>query len=279
MTPEAQLSMASAALERLGARLVHVDHDAVTVEGGMGLRKRRLDVPLAPLRAFIAAHPERERTAIASYFRGVGSVVLEPRLSRREASLEFAQAAGRLMPSLEGPLFLQGAQLAAPGTESGEADAFFGETTLGDLWIAHFVELDTGRRLVTRSMLDAWDVSDDRTVKAALSLLFHRSYEVAPREHPVSGVPDCQAFQVGDSYDATRSLILDNLLYQRALKGLLIAMPSPDTCLLTALPEPDDTHVLDAFAAEVDALYGQSAWSLSRALYRVKVGPPVEISR
>jgi hypothetical protein len=264
---ETLLNHASAALERQAARLVDFTDTEATVEAGAGLRKRRLDVPLAELRAWIEGHPERAREATASFFRGVGAVVLEPRPNAREAAFSFVEAAGRIVPSLEGPLFPMGAELAL-------GEPIFGERLLGDRFLASFVELDLGRQLLTRARVATWGVSDDRAAKAGLSLLFHRTWDVSPRAESPEALPGLEVLRVGDGCEATRALLIESLLFERCRRGLWVAFPANDQLLL--MDPPHTPERLTAFRERVRRLHADSAWPLSPAVWAIEDGMPVE---
>ena len=261
MNLEEILAVAEAALERQGASLTSSPPDRVAVRiAGTG-PGRPIDIPLGPLREWLAGEPERGRQGVVSFFRGVGSVVVAPPLTRREAGLSFAELAGRLVPSLEGPLFPLGAKLA-----SGEEIVV--EPAFGGLSVAHFVEFDRGRRLLTRQKLDAWGVSQERAHKAGLSLVFYRTYEVPPAPFEPDALPGCEAFQIKDGYDATRVLVLDSLFFGRCRAGLLAGVPASDLLLL--LDASADGSTRAAFRRRIEALFAESAWSLSDRVYEVR---------
>lgn len=257
------LAHASATLEHLGARLIDFSEVEVSVEVGMGGRKRRKDVSIATLTQWVEAHPGSSRLAASSFFRGVAAVLLAPQLTRRERQIGFAEAAARLSPSLEGPLFVAGA--SAAGVEA------FGYSPFGGLFMAHYIEFDRGRVLVSAEERARWNVSVDRLEKAATSLIYHHTIDEVP-----SAVPELDgvvSYSFGDGAGAARAALLEPLYYLECRAGLAFAVPHNDVVLFAA--PGGDAPDLDAFASRVEAIHKRHPAPLSRDLF-VNRGGAVE---
>jgi hypothetical protein len=262
ITLEQIMASGSAALERQGARLIDFDEAQVTIESGIGMRKSRAEVSLSALIAWLDAHPEQTRQGVASFFRGAGAVAVAPRPNRRESAFSFAEAAGRLFPSIEGPLFSLGAEAAAK-------EPLFLWPAADGLQVAFFIELDTGRKVLTQGQVDAWGANPDRIERAAVSMLFHRTYQVEPAAYQAPGLSHCRAFKSGDGYDSARALLLESLYYPAAGQGLRFSLPTPELLLVIEAPGQDETTAL---RTETERLFAESAWSLSREVYEWREG-------
>lgn len=254
------LSIAAAVLEPLGARLVDFSDADVSVEAGLGMRKRRMDVPTEALTTWLASDPPRPKAGAVSYFRGIAAVAVAPRLARREAELPFAQAAARILPSLEGPLFRAGAEAAGK-------QPVFGSETFGGLFVAHFQEVNQGRCLVTEADRERWDVTPEHLEKAALSIAYHRAAEEPLA--PVAEVEGAQRLHTGDGSDGARALLIEQLFYTAARTGFAVGVPDPDTFLLF---ESFDTERLGAFRELVRARYERSASPLTDEVFAFRDG-------
>ncbi|MCA9564478.1 MAG: hypothetical protein KC561_13370, partial [Myxococcales bacterium] len=260
---------ASAAVEPMGARLVHFTEHEISIEAGLGARKRSIDVPIASLQGWLDDNPGRTRVGISSFFRGAASVVLEPRRNRLEANISFPEAAAKLIPSLEGPLFVEGVK-AASKSES----PLFGKPFLGDLFVAHFIELNQGRVLLREDEVARWAVSRDRTEKAALSLVYYRTYDVDPA--PVAGLSRVVQYRFGDGSDAARALLLEQLHYSAVRKGMAFSVPNNGLILWTESPEDDDAVV--ELSRATKAAFADSAWPLSAQIHLFRGGVVSELS-
>ena len=253
---DSALAYGSAALEAVGARLVDYTQSDVSVETGMGGQKRRLDAPLGALSEWLEAHPTDSRRGSVSFFRGIAAILLAPRLTRRENTMRFAEAAAKMRPSLEGPLFSQGAEAAG-------ASAPFGRPPFGDLFVAHFVDHDRGSVLISEAQRVKWQVSVERLEKAALSLVYHHTYDHEPIA--VANTPEATSFSFGDGADAARSLLLNDLFYGRCRKGLLFGVPhAGHVCLLDR--EHEETHG-EAFRAHIKGTFVNAAAPLSGQVF------------
>ncbi len=258
------LGYASAALEPLGARLVDFSESDVSVEAGLGMRKRRVDVPTDELTAWIEQSPDALRLGAVSFFRGIAAVVLAPRRGRREQTMGFREAAARMVPSLEGPLFEAGA--IAAGAEGPFVTAAFAELNL-----AYWIELDNGRTPVTHAELERWGVSSDHAQKAALSLAFHRVHEAPPlRETEITGA---KRLHYGDGCDAARALLLEQLFFPGKRSSLLFAVPDSETLLTLG-----DEGEVEAFGDLVGRLFAQSSCPLTNQLFRHADGSVHQLS-
>jgi hypothetical protein len=254
------LSIAAAVLEPSGARLVDFGDADVSVEAGLGMRKRRMDVPTEALLRWLEADPSHPKAGAVSYFRGIAAVAVAPRLARREAELPFTQAAARILPSLEGPLFRAGAEAAGK-------QPIFGTDTFGGLFVAHFQEVNQGRCLVTEADRARWSVTAEHLEKAALSIAYHRA-----AEEPLAPVPELEGarrLHTGDGSDGARALLIEQLFYTQARSGFAVGVPDPDTFLLFESFEPVR---LGAFRELVRARYERSPWPLSDEVFAFRGG-------
>lgn len=253
---DSALAYGSAALEAVGARLVDYTESDVSVETGLGGQKRRLDAPLGALSDWLDHNVEDSRRGSVSFFRGIAAVLLAPRLTRRESTMPFPEAAAKIRPSLEGPLFAAGALAAGSATP-------FGGSPFGDFFVAHFVDHDRGSVLIDEQKRATWQVSVEHLEKAALSLVYHQTYDHEPIA--LAGVPEATYFAFGDGADAARSLLLNDLFYGRCRKGLLFGVPcAGQVCLLDR--EYEAIH-RDAFAAHVRESFVNAAAPLSDRLF------------
>jgi uncharacterized protein YtpQ (UPF0354 family) len=266
MQIETLLQIASPTLERMAVQLVDYSQTEVTLEAGMGFSKRRFEATIEPLRHLLAQSSEAGRARVVSYFRGVGAVAAAPRPNRREANAEFAQAAGRILPSLEGSLFGLGAKAA--GLEL----PIFAKPFVGDLHVIHFVELDNGRRLLTEQDTRRWGVTAERVEKAGLSNLYYRSAQETPQV--VIGLEGARRFHIGDGYDAARALVLEPLFYDECKAGIAFAIPATDALIILDGPCQDADHVALGHKAQRD--FRESAWALSEATFE-QTGEIVQI--
>jgi hypothetical protein len=257
---EQLLAAASAVLEPMGARLIDFEGTRITIEAGLGPRKRRSEVELDPLRNWIDANPSRARLGIASFLRGAAAPALAPRPSRREERMTFQEAAATTLPSIEGPLFETGVRQAADDDYLIKP-AFIDD----DLVEAYFLELDAGRRLLTQADLARWSVSFERIEKAALSVLLHRTYNEVPTPRAEDVLAGCKTYRTGDGYDGARALLLESLQFELTRRGMVFAIPS---CrLMLFAPRPPDDEALAPFRRHLERVLADDPWPLSSAVY------------
>ena len=178
-----------------------------------GPRGQVVELPPAAVDELLSSYegPESRRIALTSFARGVAAALAEPTNSTG-AEESFASAAATLTPSLEGPLFASGAFAAG-------ADTPFLVPFAEGVAVAYQFELDLGVRLIRESQVALWGVHPNRIEKAALSILFHRSW-------------GAETTPVEDGSDAARALVLDNLFFSRCRDGLTFAAPASDALLI-----------------------------------------------
>ncbi len=236
------------------------DGAGLDAAAGSGLQRRTARLETGPVLAALAALPPRRALAAGhAWARGVAGVLCEPARSR-DAEMSWRDATSRVLPRVELPLFDVGVRDAG-------GDAPFAGPDLGPLVVRYLLELDVGQRVVTAAQVDAWGVHPERVQKAAVSLLFHRTRfgDLAPTQTS----EHVDAFTVGDGLDAARLTILDAWDYPRCRAGARVAVPNPDTLLVSrSLGEPDD----DAFAALVAARHAESDEPLSDVVMRFEDG-------
>ncbi len=228
------------ALQAAELTIVKTTDTHATVRVMTGIRARSADIPLALPAAAEHLSGLPLRVALASFARGVYAALAEPKRSKSE-DMTFVEAARTILPSLEGPLFADG--VAAAGGDTPHLDAFG-----GDIVIAYQIELDLGVRLLSKDQVAAWGATGDRVEKAAMSILFHRSWG---RDFVAEPDTTFERFDGGDGHDAARALMLDQSAYDRVRDGLLFAVPTPDTLLISADTGDASVMALAAYAASV----------------------------
>ena len=202
---------------------VEFDHHAVSVQKGLKARSATLFLPVWVER--FAAEPDATRRAsLTAWARGIYAVLVEPK-GDAGASLTFEDAARTVLPSVEGPFF-------RAGMECAKGTAPFATPFPGDLAVVYRVELDHGVRLLTEEQVAAWGVTPDRLAKAALSILFHRSWDA-----PFLPTPESAAileFGVRDGLDGARALMMNQWDYDRVRDSALFSLPECDTFLFSS---------------------------------------------
>jgi hypothetical protein len=216
----------AAALERAGVRVTkrHDDGCACTVRDGQ--RARRATIRTAYFEAALAAASTgRAAAAGHAFVRGVYATLAEP-ATAEGAELAFEEAARTVLPSLEwGAPFAAG--VAAAGGEAPYLRPFAAHVAA-----AYVVELDDGIRVLSAAQVASWAVTADRLERAAVSILYHRSWG-GSLERGTDGV---WRSTVADGNDAARALMLDQWAYDVVRNGALFAVPTCDALLVA-----DDT--------------------------------------
>lgn len=202
-------------------------------------------ISLAPL-----LDEQVERRAVTSFAAGVASVLSAPKQVAMQ-ELAFETAAERLLMKLEGPMFLAGVQ-AVKGDEPLSQPWFDG------LCIVYWLDLDRGRRVISRKRFDAWNVSLDQVHCGARSLLFHRSRSAS--FSPQEGFETLDA--VGDGFEGGRILVLEEMDWQRAADGLRCAIPDAHTLLVQPLHGPEE-----ALRQAIHKRFAEAALPLSDKIY------------
>ncbi len=226
---------------------------------GRGPSKRTTPLDLSALERFVVDHPDAgHKRAAAGFAAGVAAVHDEPVRSKAD-QWGFVECAGRLSPSLQYQTFEHG-HVAACGHRPWLLD--FSD----DLRVAYSIELDRGRRTLTRPQYEGWNVTEDRITAASRSLLFYKTAQDAMHgkfePHPPSGG---QFYSLADGYDAARALIIQDLDYQRARRGIIFAVPHQDILLLRNTT--DDNQALAQFTQAVQEAFDASQYPLTTQLY------------
>ena len=231
--------------------------DTLNAKVGMGLTAHKANLDLEPLLARLESEPEaRHARLIAGFVSGVKGVLLEPSRSKA-GNWSYSLSAGRMVPTLEVDTFALGVQ-AASGEEA------WTMPFAGDLVIGCMVELDRGRRALTKPQVERWGATDDRVYSAARSMLFHRTRESYAK--PQASEAGVHSLKVGDGYDAMRGFILTDLYYAELDESRFrFAAPHPDTILYT-----DDASSYDALAAATRDAHAEAEYPLSDLVYRLE---------
>ncbi len=240
--------------------LANSDADTATVQVHTGLRAKKTSVEFEVLRGMLGEIEEAARPgALSSFARGLYGALAEPKNSKG-ADLLFEEAAKTVLPSIEGPLFTAG--VAAADGEAPYLSAF-----PGDLSVAYWVELDFGVRVLPKSQIETWGCTDDRLAKAALSILFHRSWDA-----PFAATPEQESieeFRVGDGLDGSRVLMMDQWDFYKVRDAALFALPESDTFLFSAGTDDTAEAALKQLAAQ---RYASSNRPLSTGVFRFERG-------
>lgn len=218
--PERWLEDIEALFNETGADVERVG-DTFNLERGRGNAARKANVDPVPLLADLSSGDEAaNRRAMAAWTQGVRFALLEPATSDG-ADWEFERAAGQIYPVVVPGEFVEGARAVG--------DAPWQSDFVEDLRFVYAIELDFGIRLLSESQFEGWGVTADRVRSAARSMLFHET-----RRHQPSSLEDdtpVERFNVGDSYDAARIIILEDLLFGEFDETSRVAIPSSDELL------------------------------------------------
>lgn len=207
----------------------------------------------------IAALPTTaQRAALTAFARGVYAALAEPKRSGGD-TLEFNDAARTVLPSIEGEHF-------ATGVRAAGGDAPYVSAFAPGLVVTYSVELDLGVRLLSADQVAAWGATDERLAKAALSILFHRSWDYAFRPSEHEGV---RSFDATDDLNAARILMLSQSHYEDVRDGALVAIPSPGTLLLC---RENDDAALARMKAAAEAEFTAAECPLSPAVFAYERG-------
>ena len=250
----------------LAPRLEVVSQDASTLT----VRARTLQstprpsvaLDTAPLAAAIDVATragDEPRRWVVSFAEGVLAALTAPKgLSMKEFSFESA-AVGLLM-RLEGPAFALGV------TGAGHAEPLQ-RAWLDGLEVTYWLELDNGARVLTRERFERWGVTLDQVDCGARSLLFHRTrYHDTAR---VDGLDAAEGYSVGDGFDSARLLLLQDLGWHRASRGLFFGVVGSADVLFVDADALDDVEALRAI---IDARYEETVYPLSRAVFSLRDG-------
>ena len=237
-----------------------VDDDHVSVRVREGLRARAATLHLPTWVGRFAEQPEAARRGARTAFaRGVYAVLAEPK-GDAGASVTFEESARTVLPSIEAPFFHE-------GVAGARGDTPFTTPFPGDLAVVYRVELDHGIRLLTSAQVAEWGCTADRLSKAALSILFHRSWD-APFA-PTPEAPSVWEFGVRDGLDGVRALMMNQWDYNRVRDTALFSLPECDTFLFSE----DASESAKAALRDVTFVrYASSSRPLSADIFRFERG-------
>lgn len=259
-----ELSLVVDALREQRLEVSEVD-GTLNVAQGTGLMAHKANLQPARLLAALADAPELQAKRLAAgYASGVKAVLLEPVRSKAR-HWTFVESAGSVLPTIEVRSFAWGVADAA-----GE-EALIDE--IGDeLVLAWTMRLSRGMRVVTKPQYDEWGVTRDRMVAAARSLLFHMTRDVdwASGDWPET----VYAIRVGDGFDASRILVVEDVFYSQLDVGWRFAMPEQN--ILLAVSTPDAT---DALSEVARTMYKTAPYPLSAQIWRLERGSIIAESR
>lgn len=259
--PEAWLSQLA---DILAARRATVSQsgDALKVRFGRSFTAAEATIdPSALWPVLEDAAPAARPRLMQGFASGVHHVLLEPRRSHAE-EWSYAEAAASLTPTLEVWTFRLGAEAAGSTPWTTE----FGE----DLIIAYIMDLNIGRRVLTAAQVERWGASQARIEAAARSILYHKTWGATPK--PVAAFEPVKAVQMGDDYDAIRSIVVFDFFFGDFKDNFRISMPSPEALLFV---EGDAPEQLEALRAATDQFAEAADYPLSRSLYTFRRGQPV----
>lgn len=216
----APLPSLRAALER-EALSVTPRGDRIAVSARSGLRARRVELSDEQASELIDGLDESERrAALAAFARGLAAALSEPEGSDA-ADMPFVEAAAVIVPVVDTRAYAEG--VVAAGLERP-----FTVPLTESLFVAFEVELDDGVHVLGDAQVAAWGATPERVLKAAVSILYHRTWGLSWDKPDEDGVT---RFDGRDGRDAARATILDLWDHERARRGFLVAMPAPGVLL------------------------------------------------
>lgn len=233
---------------------------AVQVQGarweahtGSGRNRRQVSFTLEALgEALRDPQAPPRRAATAGFVSGV-DLVLSETPGHKARSWGFVEAAGRLIPTVQPWTFGVGHQ-AACGLKP------WSVPFEGWLRTYYLLELDFGFCALTQEQVQRWGVSQDRVTSAGRSLLFHKSWEAQPTPEQ-----EWEVYTHHDGHNAARALVLADMDYPRARKGLYFAMPSPDR--LMVMDQYQGPEALQRFTQAAQDALAQAKVPLSDTIY------------
>jgi hypothetical protein len=252
--------------EKLIQRRVDVTQvgQTLNVKAGRGITAAKANIDPAPLWAALEEADGGHERLVAGYVSGVKHVLLEPKRSDA-ADWDFVKSAGRLTANVEVHTFALGAEAAA-------GDAPWTEPFFEDLIAAYFIELDVGIRVLTQGQFDRWSAPAGRVSSAARSILFHKSRGAKPE--PLADFEEVEKINVGDGYDAMRSIVVSDLFFAEFRDAFRFAMPTQDALLFV---RGDDQPKLEQLRAAADSFFEGADYPISRSIYGFESGKPALI--
>jgi uncharacterized protein YtpQ (UPF0354 family) len=180
--------------------------------------------------------PTGAHVARRAFARGVASALSVPRNVDGE-TLEFPEAVATVLPVIEHDAFAIGLEAAGSGPA-------YRHPLASGLRVYFEVELDDGVHVLTQRQVERWGCTTDRIFKAALSILFHRSWTCS-LERAEDG--PLLAANGGDGRDAARLLIADLWSPEHTGEAAWVAIPSLDDLYLVRVSEdPEGTRIAEA---------------------------------
>ncbi len=118
-----------------------------------------------------------------------------------------------------------------------------------------------GTRRVTHGDLAAWGVTLDALLPLALERLAAESPVAG--WHPVEPVPGLALYQALDGHSSARMLVLDRMLDDWPLGGVVVTVPSADQLMAVPLHAIDDLDALNVMVTAAQLAHGASDAPLS----------------
>lgn len=201
-------------MSRVRLRLERADEGWV-----IGYEKERHPVPRLPLSDLDPAALQAELLAIAA---GFDAAVKFPLELQRET---FREGAATLMPRIERARFVEAYELVVQGRAGGDDDRLFTTDFGGGLIITYVRDEGWRFQYITRAQVRRWDVSPGTIHACGRSNLYARTDE--PYYASDTRV------SVGDSFDADRAVLMDDVFYARQTGGAIrLAVPSRKVLLV-----------------------------------------------
>lgn len=229
---------------------------------GRDARTTRVD-PTEFMSATRSNDPERLTNRVEGFVRGIRHALLDPKKSG-DGDWTFRKAAGRLVPSIELPAFGQGVKAV-------EGQPTWSKSFPDGLQIQYFIELDRGLRVLTAPQVEAWGVTEDRIDSAARSVLYHKTQNESFESH--ESAESVKTVDIGDGFNAARSLIILDLYYLELSRDVHFAVPTPNDLLFTTDDSDEAVQTLSQIAEQT---YRREDEGLSPTLFTYDKGNPVE---
>lgn len=193
--------------------------------------------PLGWLLRYLELTPDARRAPVVRAFVAGASAVIRVPMVR---GLTFTSVAGGILPRVVHEGYLEGHR-AASGRQA------YSLQWAPGLQVAIAIEDAYGFAVLTTARAESWGVTQDRITSAARSNLYHLTASVAPSR--VALPVAYEVISTGDSFDSGRTLLFNDLHWERADRGFAFAVPSQDALLMAAGTTDEEIATL-AQAAE-----------------------------